>query len=109
MVDIEASVTPQQEQVLKLYRLFQHQPPTIRSYVPLTWRRQIMSVVATGAGAIFCFSIGVAPAGYMVIGALLNDLEQFLRAVYIWPVLRRIIDWPAVEKLLSVESPRRDT
>ena len=37
----------------------------------------------------------------MAAGALLRDLGRFLRFVRDWPVVERIISWPAVEQELA--------
>jgi hypothetical protein len=37
----------------------------------------------------------------MFLGTILRDMGHFRNTVHVWPVLRRVLDWPAIERLAS--------
>ena len=101
-----------QTKLLTQYRSLRHNPPTLISLVAVSLRGHLLMVVVFAAAALLCFTIGIAPIGYSVIGMLVaaigRDIGQFRKFVQVWPVLHRIIDWRMLDDLLSGESPRQE-
>jgi hypothetical protein len=62
-------------------------------------------IVVFLCAAILCFMIDIKPAGYtmigMLAGALSRDLGTIRRLVMVWPAIRQIVSWQAVDSLLS--------
>jgi hypothetical protein len=37
----------------------------------------------------------------MYLGAILRDMAHFRNTVHVWPVLRPLLDWPAIARLVG--------
>ena len=112
MATDENTITPIQKQLLEQYQTFYHKPPSVTSLMTLSARGHVLMVVVFAAAAVLCFSIGIAPVGYvmigMLVGAISRDLGQFRKLTQAWPVLFKLINWQSLNALLCGEPPDTD-
>ncbi|GAB5441074.1 MAG: hypothetical protein Fues2KO_14230 [Fuerstiella sp.] len=112
MAEQDVALTPFQTKLLTQYQSFYQSAPSVGSLVALSVRSHILMIVISAAASFLCFSIGIAPVGFVVIGMLVGaisrDVGQFRKITRAWPVLRRIIDWSLLNSLLCGDSLERD-
>ena len=79
----------------------------------LSARGHIRIIVLFAAAATLCFSIGIAPVGYtmigMLVGAISRDLGHFWKHAHVWPIVSKIIDWQKLNALLNDQQPKPKT
>lgn len=108
-----AALTAHEQQVLKFYLKYRYTCPTLMRllirYLP-SWG-MMACTFAIVLGVVFLLTGAGRSAPYLIFvtgvwtGAVLRDFGQCRRVVRFWPLHQRVLDWPAVENFLFVNSP----
>jgi hypothetical protein len=108
----QSPLSPLQRKTLLQYKSYYEQHPTLSSLIVRAGRHYSLMFVVFLCAAILCFMIDIKPIGYtmigMLAGALSRDLGTFRRLVMVWPAIRQIVNWQAVDSLLSETQSERN-
>ena len=99
------ALTPRQRVIFGNYLLYRETDPTVdaifargaKTYLLLT---VVFAFIAGFSWLVISHGFSMAVVG-MYLGAILRDMGHFRNTVHVWPVLRGVLDWPAIERLVS--------
>ena len=110
-----ASQLPERHRtILEAYLKHRDQPPTVLVYLRkvLPFWLLVMVLMAVGAAPLVLFArdatasptllyCGASLLAGVFIGACARDIGWIRRVVATWPVMREVIDWEKIERLLK--------
>lgn len=99
------ALTPRQRVIFGNYLLYRETDPTVdaifargaKTYLLLT---VVFAFIAGFSWLVIGHGFSMAVVG-MFLGAILRDMGHFRNTVHVWPVLRGVLDWPAIERLVA--------
>jgi hypothetical protein len=99
------ALTPRQRAIFGHYLRYRETDPTVdaifarsaKGYLLLT---VVFAFIAGFSWLVIGHGFSMAVVG-MYLGSILRDMGHFRNTVHVWPVLRRVLDWPAIERLAS--------
>jgi len=102
-----------QHRTLELYAEFHKDQPTTRSLWRMNLKPHLILVLLLGCiAAASWFLLGMPALSFLVIGAaagsLLRDYGRMKQTVELWPMLEKIINWSAVDRLLEVTGDKNN-
>jgi putative hydrolase of HD superfamily len=99
------ALTPRQRMIFGNYLRYRDVDPTVDAIFARGAKAYLLLTV--GFAFIAGFSWFVIGRGFsmavvgMYLGAILRDMAHFRNTVHVWPVLRPLLDWPAIARLVG--------
>lgn len=101
-------MTPLQCRNLQIYLHFREKRITVAGIFWLNRRIYVLMLALFAAAALLSYFaagiLGGAFVGVVFASCLLRDIGHFRKTVALWPVLREVLDWNKIEKLVSFSS-----